>query len=89
MTQPIPPTQVKKPWQAVKRTALAVLGFVVTFAPLWPEIVTALGGILPTVWLTGGATTAALFITRILAIPGVNAWLRKRLPTLSAEGKQK
>lgn len=78
------PTQVKYPWRAALRTALAYIvaaGIVVpmvwaiaqdTLGPyLSPEVVTA------TAWTVGLIVAVSAFVTRVIAIPKVNAWLTK------------
>lgn len=85
-TGQVPATQTTRPWHAVRRTLLAVVGFIIVFAPALPAIVDAYG--LPTTvpWVAGALTVAA-GITRVLAIPQVNQWLREHLSSLSAEGR--
>ncbi len=78
------PTQTQYPWRATVRTVFAA--------------VVGLLSLLPVIFMTAGvsgevyaiqilAVTGA--ITRVLAIPGVNAWLEKFVPFLAAEPKQK
>jgi hypothetical protein len=85
------PTQVTYPWAATARTVLqsvagVILGasaFVAGLAILAPQFLVAVADILPPEWLawaTGAvATIGALAgaFARIMAIPGVNAWLTK------------
>ena len=78
------PTQVKYPWRAAARTALAYLvaaGIVVpmvwaiaqdTLGPyLSPQVITAVA------WAVGLIVAVSAFVTRVIAIPKVNAWLTK------------
>lgn len=78
------PTQVKYPWRAALRTVLAYLvaaGIVVpavwsiaqdTLAGyLSPEVITAAA------WTVGLIVAVSAFVTRVIAIPKVNAWLTK------------
>lgn len=81
MTSPSPvPTQTRHPWRATVRTIVAAgLGLL---------------SLLPTIALTTHLDTApavaqvlaiAGAITRVLALPGVDQWLRDYLPGLAAE----
>lgn len=76
------PTQSRHPWRATLRTiAAASLGLLLVL----PEIVKVLG-LTAVPWVAAAlAVTGA--VTRVLAIPGVNAWLRRFAPFLSADGK--
>jgi hypothetical protein len=78
-------TQERNPWSAVRRTVLAVA----TFFPLLNGVlVAAIEALKPYevylpgwvfVWLNGtllAATILAAMVTRVLAVPGVNEWLR-------------
>jgi ADP-ribosylglycohydrolase len=90
-TIPTPATQVTRPWTAAFRTILqtvagAILGSVVVVAAIAtvaPQILDAVAAVLPPAWLawaTGAvATIGALAgaFARVMAIPGVNAWLTK------------
>lgn len=76
-------TQVRHPWHATVRTILAMI---VSLAPLTPALVDAIGlsrtaGIGLTILTVGGA------ITRVLAVPGVEDWLREHAPWLAAAGR--
>lgn len=78
-TTPVPATQTKHPWRAVIRTAVAAAVAGVT---LVPEIVTAAHiGTVPTV---AQIVAVSMAVTRVLAVPGVNAWLGTYLPWLAA-----
>lgn len=85
MSTPSPvPTQVKRPWRATARTAFAG---VVGFAALLPFIIQATG-LDPEVypWLAGVLAIAAA-VTRIMALPQVEAFLQRFVPFLSAAPK--
>lgn len=97
--QPAPtglePTQTRRPWRATLRTVLqvgipALLGLPLVFQILVEE----LGGTLPpraTEWLilAGGFVTAiAAVLARIMAIPGVELFLR-RLPAAAFAAQPK
>lgn len=75
---PVPATQTKYPWRATLRTGFAVL---VGAAPALAEY---LGGLHPGGPAILGQTVAvAAAVTRLLARPDVDAWLRVYLPWLA------
>lgn len=76
-------TQTRHPWRATARTVFAV---VVALAALIPVVVAAEASLLT---LPGVAAVVAVAgtVTRILAIPGVDAFLKTYLPFLAAEPK--
>lgn len=81
MTQPtpVPPTQVRHPWRAVLRTIVAGA---VGAASLLPDVagtahLTAVPAIAQAVAVSG-------IITRVLAMQGVEAWMQRFVPWLSA-----
>lgn len=85
MTEPVPvPTQVRRPWRATFRTAFAG---VIGFAALLPFIVEATG-LDPEVypWLAGVLAIAAA-VTRVMALPQVEAFLQRFVPFLAATPK--
>ena len=70
------------PWRAVARTALAILvGVGIVLPVVWAVVVDELGAYVPPetvaagAWLVGLLVAASSAITRIMAIPAVNAWL--------------
>lgn len=65
------PTQSRYPWRAVARTAFAVLPLL---AAMVPDVVDALGISQTSAGVI--ATGLALSITKILALPSVNAFLQ-------------
>ena len=75
------PTQVRNPRRALIRTIFAAA---VSLAAITPFIVNALG-----VATTGGVWAAVLAvagaITRVMALPGVNAWIESYVPWLAPE----
>jgi hypothetical protein len=84
LTPPIP-TQVRKPWRATARTAFAAL---VALCALLPVLVEQTGmDVEDFPWL-GIALAIAAAVTRIMANPKVEEFLRAFLPFLSATGKQ-
>lgn len=92
------PTQVANPGRAVIRTLAANLVGLVLLLPTINAALAALQDFLTTqtiyvipswVWVVvNGAAAAFLFvslgITRLLAVPGVNAWVIKHIPALAA-----
>lgn len=77
------PTQTEHPWRATVRTVVAA---VVALASLLPYILGAVHAD-GTVWGTQALAVIA-GVTRVLAIPGVNDWLREYVPWLSATPRQ-
>lgn len=74
------PTQVRRPWRSTVRTTIAAA---VGLLPLLPEIARA-AGIERWPYIAAAlAVTAA--ISRVLALPGVEAWLRQWIPALAAD----
>jgi len=77
MTQP---TQTRHPWRATLRTAVAVA---IGLLPLLPEI---LGDLHLGTTVTGAQTLAiAAGVTRLLARPDVELFLRRFAPWLAAQ----
>jgi hypothetical protein len=82
----VQPTQVRRPWRATVRTAFQfvlalalVLPFVVEATGLDPEVYPWLGVIL----------AVGAGITRVMAVPQVEAFLRRFLPFLAAAPRLK
>lgn len=73
------PTQVRHPWRATARTVFAA---VVTALPIVPVVVHELG--VESVPWVAGALVVIGGVTRVLAMPGVNDWLRQYVPWLAA-----
>jgi len=75
------PTQVRRPWRAVARTVFQAL---IGFAAMWAVIVGALD--LNQTWQWVSASLAVTGgITRVMALPGVEAWLQRFFPFLAAD----
>jgi hypothetical protein len=89
-------TQEKSPWAAVRRTVAAVLALIPILngvaaltiqllepyqvhLPVW--VFPALNGVLV------ATAVLAAWVTRVLAMPKVNDWLRAYLPLLAPEGR--
>jgi len=92
------PTQVANPGRATLRTALAVLVGLLAALPTLNATLAALQAylseqaqvVIPAwVWLVVNGTAAVLLfisglVTRLLAVPGVNEWVKAHLPALAA-----
>ena len=89
-------TQERNPWAAVRRTAVAVFALIPVvnaIAAATLDLLKPFGDAVPA-WvfpaLNGILVATALlaaWVTRILALPVVNDWLRRFLPALAPEGK--
>lgn len=77
-------TQSKYPWRAVLRTAVA---FVIGVVPMMPVLIAA-SGIPQTAPGVAGALAISAAVTRLLAVPQVDALLQKWLPILAAEPRE-
>lgn len=74
------PTQVRRPWRATARTLFAA---VVGFSAMFPLIVNASGA--DQTWPPlAYALAIASAITRIMAVPAVEAFLQRFVPFLAA-----
>lgn len=80
MNAPVQPTQARHPWRATVRTIVAA---VVGLALLGPLVAAELG--VQSVPWAAGVLAVIGAVTRVLAIPGVEAWMRQYVPWLSAE----
>ena len=63
-------TQVVHPWRAALRTGFAAL---IALASLLPYVFTSLD--IPAAGAAGQALAIAVFINRLMLVPGVNEWL--------------
>lgn len=80
MTLPTPaPTQTRHPWRATLRTVAAGAIGALSLLPT----VAVVGGI-DDVPAVAQAVTVAAAVTRVLALPAVDGWLRTYLPWLAA-----
>lgn len=75
-----PATQVRKPWRATVRTAVQVA---VGLAPMLPAIVDA-AGVDDTAAPVAGALAISAGVARVMALPGVEAFLQRFVPWLAA-----
>ena len=76
-------TQEAHPWKATFRTVFQmVIGFII----MLPQLVTAAGLDEATPWV---ATAIAISgaVTRVMALPSVEAWMKRFIPWLSAQSK--
>lgn len=91
-------TQEKNPRSASVRTGLAALvGMLILLNPVLAVVIEVLrpyDAAIPAwvfIWLNGAITVTAVaiaLVTRIMAVPGVNEWLRKYARWLAPEDKQ-
>lgn len=78
----MPSSQERAPWRATARTLFAAL---IGLASMWALVVEALGLDQGIPWVAASlAVTGA--ITRLMALPAVNNWLRQYMPWLAPEG---
>jgi hypothetical protein len=75
-------TQVRSPWKATARTIFAG---VIAFAAIAPAVAETLG--VENLGWVAGALVILGSVTRVLALPGVEAFLRQYAPWLSAGAK--
>jgi hypothetical protein len=80
------PTQVRRPWRAVARTVFQALVALAAMLPVIYQAATADDPAKAT-GAAGGVLVIAAGLTRVMALPGVNAWLAKWAPFLAAEPK--
>lgn len=73
-------TQARHPWRATVRTIFAAA---VSLAAIWGLIVEA-AGVDAKAPVVAATLAVAGGVTRILAIPGVEQWLRRFFPWLAA-----
>lgn len=78
----MPSSQERAPWRATARTLFAAL---IGLASMWALVVEALGLDQGIPWVAASlAVTGA--VTRLMALPAVNDWLRQYMPWLAPEG---
>lgn len=68
---------VLDPWQRIARTALQVAGAILTLAPVYPAIRSAIEGPLADAASAGWVVTVAAIIAGLMSIPAVNGLLAK------------
>lgn len=74
------PTQARHPWRATARTVAAAL---IALLPALPEIATTLE--ISTIPIVASVLAVAALVTRVLAIPEVDKWVDRFIPSLSAD----
>jgi hypothetical protein len=78
-----PPTQTRHPWRATTRTtAAAIIGLL----PILPSIINAFG-VSSVPWVAGTLAGIAA-VTRVLAMPAVEVWMKAYAPWLAAAPKR-
>lgn len=80
---PVTPTQTVHPWRATARTVFAAFIGALLLLP----IVVAELGVAGVPWVATALAVAGA-ITRVLAIPAVNAWVTEYLPFLAPTPRQ-
>ena len=82
------PTQVRRPWRATVRTVFAALVSLAALAPLIAEAVEeATGYDLSGVPFVVVVLAVCAAVTRVMAVPAVEVFLKRFLPFLAAGGK--
>jgi hypothetical protein len=81
------PTQVRQPWRATLRTAFAALVALCSMAPLIYDAALGDDAGEATGW-SALALAIAAGVTRVLAVPAVESFLKTFVPFLSAEPKR-
>lgn len=76
---PSQPSQTKYPWRAVFRSTVASM---IGLLPLLPLIAQSLH--IETVPFVASLLAVSAAVTRVLAVPGVEQWLRRWAPWLAA-----
>lgn len=74
------PTQARHPWRATARTSVAAL---IALLPVLPEIAKTLE--ISTVPTVASILAITALVTRVLAIPEVDKWIDRYMPSLSAD----
>lgn len=78
---PTKPTQVRRPWRTTLRSAFQALVALAVMAPILVQAAGLDADKLP--WLAGVLAVAA-GMTRVMALPQVEAFLRRFVPFLAA-----
>jgi len=74
------PTQARHPWRATARTAVAAL---IALLPALPEIAKTLE--ISTIPAVASILAITSLVTRVMAIPEVDKWVDRYMPSLSAD----
>lgn len=84
----IQPTQVRRPWRTTARSVFQALVGLAVIAPLIAAAVEeATGYDLQGVPFIAAVLAGAAAVARVMAVPGVEEWLRRFLPFLAAAPK--
>lgn len=81
MTPIVNSTQARHPWRATVRTVFQAC---VAFAAMWALVVEAAGLDPDLVWVSASVTVTGA-VTRVMALPQVEAFLRRFVPWLAAD----
>lgn len=85
---PPPPTQVRRPWRATVRTVFQALVSLAALAPLLAVAVEeATGYDLDGIPFVVAVLAFSAAVTRVMAIPAVERFLRRFIPFLATEPK--
>ena len=76
-------SQARHPWRATSRTVIAAA---IALLPALPEIAHETG--IDTVPFVASIIAITAMITRVLAIPAVDAWLDNYMPAIAAEKRE-
>lgn len=82
------PTQVRRPWRSTVRTVFQAVVAGAAVAPAVYSAATNHNADAATGWAAGGLALAAA-ITRVMALPAVEAFLQRFVPFLAAQPKDK
>lgn len=80
MTHRAQPTQTRRPWHAVARTVLAAM---IGLLPVLPMIAQALE--IESIPVVASVLAVTAAVTRVLALPEIETWLRRFAPWLAAD----
>jgi hypothetical protein len=84
----VQPTQVRRPWRTTARSVFQALVGLAVIAPLIAAAVEeATGYDLEGVPFIAAVLAGAAAVARVMAVPGVEDWLRRFLPFLAAAPK--
>jgi hypothetical protein len=87
-TATVLPTQVRRPWRSTARTVFQSLVGLAVIAPLIAAAIEeATGYDLDGVPFIAAVLAGAAAVARVMAVPAVEAWLRRFLPFLAAAPK--
>lgn len=82
----VTPTQIRRPWRSTARTVFQAFVMLCFIAPAIYSAAAQHDPQLATGWAAGGLAIAGA-VTRVMAVPGVERFLRRFLPFLAAAPK--